>query len=52
MIHALPQSHSPNTRTDLPHGEGAADILRQALAGFLPPTTALFHFFDRMETHK
>lgn len=29
--------------------ESAAEILRQALQGFLPPTDALFHLFDRME---
>ena len=35
--------------TGRPAQESAAEILRQALQGFLPPTDALFHLFDRME---
>lgn len=50
MIRALPQSPPTRNRTDLSQPDGAAEILRQALAGFMPPSAALFHLFDRMES--
>lgn len=39
-----PTIPEPALDTDSP-----TEMLWQVLHGFLPPTTALFHFFDRME---
>ncbi len=46
---------SPRLRDTAPAGplsDSASDVLRQALAGFLPPSQALFHLLDRMETQQ
>ena len=51
MIRALP-GLPPAAKSDQPspcEADGATELLRQALAGFLPPTAALFHLFDRLE---
>lgn len=56
MIRALPVQRLAARPESDPHrgdaAEGAAEILRQALAGFLPPAAALFTLFDRMETQR
>lgn len=45
----MPPPREFGLTVDGPRQENAAEILRQALQGFLPPTDALFHLFDRME---
>ena len=62
MIRALtrlPPAQTTQARAFLPHdprsddtADSPAEVLRQALSGFLPPSAALFHLFDRMETQR
>lgn len=45
----MPPPTDPRPGAERPGFDSTAEILRQAIQGFLPPTDALFHLFDRME---
>ena len=48
QVRAFPSLDPRNDDT----ADSPAEVLRQALSGFLPPSAALFHLFDRMETQR